>query len=207
MNVTFLGSKTRQAVFWALVLACSASTKFSTFSTLRLSLDSIFSGLLALTGFVFTARTFITFKLNEVVYGSPEYRDYVEALKREGAYKQDLYDPLKAIDNSLGTATYMCLWSTILFIIVAFFPKIEGPLTLPNKATAEYIWEMAMKICFADFLIDMHLLTSTAYKIFTDATMVYFGFCVYQMIITAKSLHHNISDIITHWETHYKGQK
>lgn len=204
--MTFLGTKIRQVVYWALVLACVVSTKYSTFSTLRLSLDSIFSGLLALTGFVFTARTFITFKLNEVVYGSREYREYVEALKREGAYNQELYDPLKSMDKSLGTSTYMCLWSTIMFIIVAFFPKAEGPLILANKASAEYVWEMALKISFTDFLTDMHLLTSNAYKIFTDATMVYFGVCVYQMIITAKSLHHNISDIIDHWETHYKGQ-
>lgn len=204
--MTFLGTKTRQGVFWTLVLLCVVSTKYSTFPTLRLSLDSIFSGLLALTGFVFTARTFITFKLNEVVYGSPEYRQYVEALKREGAYKQELYDPLKAIDKSLGAATYMCLWSTIMFIIVAFFPKTEGPLVLPDKASAEFIWELVPKISKEDLFAETHLLAASAYKIFTDATMVYFAFCVYQMIITARALHHNISDIISHWETHYNRQ-
>jgi hypothetical protein len=135
--MTFLGTKERYRVYWVLVLICTLSTKYSTFSTLRLSLDSIFSGLMALTGFVFTARTFITFKLNEVVYGSPEYRQYVEKLKSEGAYSQELYAPLKQIDNSLGIATYMCLWSTIMFIIVAFFPKTETALPLPDKATAE----------------------------------------------------------------------
>lgn len=204
--MTFLGTRKRHCVYWALVLFCTVSTKYSTFSTLRLSLDSIFSGLLALTGFVFTARTFITFKLNEVVYGSPEYRHYVEKLKSEGAYHQELYDPLKQMDNSLGTATYMCLWSTIMFIIVAFFPKTESALPLPGKATADYIWEMATKTAFSDF-ISIKIFIPTAYKVFADATMVYFGFCVYQLIVTAQSLHRNISDIVSHWETTYKKAK
>jgi len=184
-----------------LVFFCFMSTTFKTFSELRLSLDSIFSGLLALTGFVFTARTFITFKLNDMIYGNPEYRIYVEKLKKEGAYKRELYDPLKTVDGNLGTATYMCLWATILFIIVAFFPK---PITqdLGNRLKADFVHEVLGNLYLTEFISPKYLLP-LAYKLFTDATMVYFGFCLYQMVITAKSLHKNISDIVARWEAEY----
>ena len=48
-------------------------------------------------------RTFITFKLNEVIYGNPTYRGLAEQLKKEGAYDKELYDPLKKLDSNLGT--------------------------------------------------------------------------------------------------------
>ncbi|ACH40240.1 MAG: hypothetical protein ACD_55C00169G0002 [uncultured bacterium] len=201
--MTFLDTKNKHFVYWALVCVCIVSTKFSTFSNLRLSLDSIFSGLLALTGFVFTARTFITFKLNEVVYGSPEYRQYVEKLKKDGAYTKELYDPLKQIDTSLGTATYMCLWSTIMFVVVAFFPKTEAALAVSKTISVDYVLEL-FRVGGFKLLSDANVLKPTVFKVFTDASMVYFGFCVYQLIITAKALHRNISDIISHWEENYK---
>src|SRR5690606_10849700 len=66
------------------------------------ALSSVFSGLLTLTGFMFTARTFITFKLNEVVYGKPEYQQRVEAYQADGAYTLKLYEPLRELDSKVG---------------------------------------------------------------------------------------------------------
>lgn len=197
-----LGTKQRHLVFWPLVFTCVLVTKFSTFSELRLSLDSIFSGLLALTGFVFTARTFITFKLNEVIYGSEQYRDYVKKLKEDGAYKKCLYDPLKQIDSKMGAATYMCLWATIMFIVVAFLPKSVS-LDMGNNVKAEYVCQVIYNADINALVATKKLLLPLIYKVITDATMIYFGFCLYQMVITAKSLHQNISDIIVHWEEEY----
>ncbi len=200
----FLGTRKRHLIFWSLVLVCIALTKFTTFSELRLTLDSIFAGLLALTGFVFTARTFITFKLNEVIYGSAYYRSHVEKLKSEGAYTRDLYDPLKHIDNNLGVATYMCLWATILFIVVAFLPAMKEPLALSKTVKVDYALQLICKLTLQEFIHRHDIWLSLAYKAFTDVTMVYFAFCLYQMIKTARSLHKNISDIVQHWEDQYK---
>lgn len=202
--MTFLGTRKRHLVFWTLVSICALTTKFTTFSELRLTLDSIFSGLLALTGFVFTARTFITFKLNEVIYDSPKYRSYVEKLKEEGAYKQELYDPLKSIDSSLGVATYMCLWATILFIAVAFLPAMKEPLAISSKVKAENVLQLLTQIDLNQFMGRHDVQLSLICKVFTDVTMMYFGFCLYQMILTARALHKNISDIVSHWEAEYK---
>src|SRR5471030_1570770 len=110
-----LGSKSRHFVLWAVVVLLFVTTPLSFCTDLRLTLDCIFSGLLALAGFVFTARTFITFKLNEVIYDDPKYRVHVEKLQKDGAYKRTLYEPLRNIDQSLGDATYMSLWSVGLF--------------------------------------------------------------------------------------------
>lgn len=202
----WLGTKAKHLVFWPLVVICVMGTKFSTFTDLRLTLDSIFSGLLALTGFVFTARTFITFKLNEVIYGNDQYRDYVKKLQEDGAYKKALYDPLKHIDSNLGTATYMCLWATIMFIAVAFAPKPVESLAA-SKIKVDYVCQLFMNTSIDDYLNNRGLSFALIGKVLTDFAMVYFGFCLYQVVITAKSLHHNISDIINHWEDEHNKKK
>jgi hypothetical protein len=201
-----LETKKRHIIYWALVLCFTATTKFSLMSDLRISLDAIFSGLLALTGFVFTARTFITFKLNEVIYGSSQYRDYVEKLQKEGAYKQLLYDPLRNIDNKLGTATYMCLCSIIMFVIVAFLPKAAS-IKLGSNQVAEYIYQLFLYTDITSIFTAVNYILPLIYKLITDIALVYFGFCIYQMVIAAKALHQNISDIVRHWEEDYKESK
>lgn len=204
--MTFLGTKKLHFIFWPLVVIWFLATKFTTFSTLRLSLDSIFSGLLALTGFVFTARTFITFKLNEVIYDSPQYRKFIEKLQKDGAYKKQLYDPLKHIDSNLGKATYMCFWATIMAIIVAFLPKPEN-LDFGNGVHIEYVWQLLSQNNLNTAVSGAHITLSLIFKAFTDTSMIYFAFCLGQMIIAAKSLHQNIGDIIEHWEEDYNKNK
>lgn len=95
------------------------------FAAFRISLDSIFAGMLALAGFIFTARTFIVFKLNESFYGNSSYREMIKELKRDGAYDKELYGPLKNLDNMLHKSTFMCVAGVIVFfgctIVYSFF--------------------------------------------------------------------------------------
>jgi len=199
----FLGSRARHAIFWPLVIICVLFTEFALLKNLRLSFDSIFSGVLALTGFIFTARSFITIKLNDVIYSSDKYRNYIADLKKEGAYKQNLYDPLKTIDTSLANATYMCLCATVLLVVVAFVPKLDK-IDMGNKVVFDYAYQIFLsKIDLAVLVRSKAVVTSVIFKIITDAALVYFGFCLYQMIIAATSLHQNINSIIAHWETEY----
>ena len=168
-----------------------------------MSLDCIFSGLLALTGFVFTARTFITFKLNEDIYGTPSYRSYVEQLRKDGAYTKELYAPLRQIDQSLGTATYMCLWATALFLVVAFLPR-PAEIRIDATHTVTSILGLLMDKNLAKTAMkDPWLLVPFVGKAFIDTAMTYFVFCLYQMIVATKAIHGNIQDIITHWEHDY----
>lgn len=199
----FLGSKKRHAAFWPLVIFCTLFTEFALLKNLRLSFDSIFSGVLALTGFIFTARSFITIKLNDVIYSSDKYRNYIAKLKKEGAYKQNLYDPLKAIDTSLANTTHMCLCATILLVVVAFIPKLDK-IDIGNKIVFDYAYQIFLSKIDPSVIISSKIvLTSVVFKIITDIAIVYFGFCLYQMTIAAKSLHQNINSIIDHWETEY----
>jgi hypothetical protein len=199
----FLGSRTRHATFWPLVIICVLFTEFALLKNLRLSFDSIFSGVLALTGFIFTARSFITIKLNDVIYSSDKYRNYIADLKKEGAYKQNLYDPLKTIDTSLANATYMCLCATVLLVAVAFVPKLDK-IDMGNKVVFDYAYQIFLsKIDPAVLIRSKAVVTSVIFKIITDTALVYFGFCLYQMIIAATSLHQNINSIIAHWEIEY----
>ena len=199
----FLGSRIRHAIFWPLVVTCVLFTEFALLKNLRLSFDSIFSGVLALTGFIFTARSFITIKLNDVIYSSDKYRNYIADLKKEGAYKQNLYDPLKTIDTSLANATYMCLYATVLLVVVAFVPKLDK-IAMGNKVVFDYVYQIFLsKIDPAVLIRSKAVVTSVIFKIITDTALVYFGFCIYQMIIAATSLHQNISSIIAHWEVEY----
>ena len=199
----FLGTNRRHQLFWVIVVVWFVCTKITISTDLRLTLDSIYSGLLALTGFVFTARTFITFKLNEMIYGTGSYREYVAKLKVDGAYSKELYDPLKSIDKKLGTATYMCLWATILFIVVAFIPK-PSIIDLGNNLKIAYLFQTFFERSLTSSAMLEKLCLPFFFKLITDIALIYFGFCLYQMLITVKSLHQNISDIIEHWEKDYK---
>ena len=202
-----LGSKRRHAAFWTIVVLLLMTTKLSFCNDLRLTLDCIFSGLLALTGFVFTARTFITFKLNEVIYSDVKYRKHVEALQRDGAYKQKLYEPLRNIDQSLENATYMSLWSVGLFILVAFLPR-ESEVNIDASHKAKSIMDI-MSNSSTRTLVASHLekLEPFVWKMITDVAMTYFVFCLYQMIVTTRSLHKNIKAIVDYWEKDYEDKK
>ena len=205
--MTFLGTTTRHKWFWSVFAALYIISGFSLFADMKLSLDCIFSGLLALTGFVFTARTFITFKLNEDIYSSTTYREYVETLKADGAYKKELYAPLRHIDNSLGTATYMCIWATAMFLVVAFLPRtveIKLDATHTVKSIVDLLRDTAsLKLAWHS----PKALVPFVWKAVIDLSMTYFIFCIYQMIVTTRAINNNIHDIIDHWETDYKKPK
>lgn len=91
-----------------------------------LAYSSAFTGLLTLTGFILTARTFIVFKLNETVYGTDAYRDLVKDFTEQGALKKSLYEPLKQLDEILGRTSLFCFSSLLYMALFALIPKHIG---------------------------------------------------------------------------------
>lgn len=203
----FFKSRKELFIFCLLTLALCVCTKLSLLKDLRLSLDAIFSGLLALTGFVLTARTFITFKLNEVIYESPKYRNRVEKLKKEGAYKKELYDPLKNMDRRLGRATYMCLTSVSLFAILSFLPDTKE-IILPNSVGYDILFCLFKNHDAAVlFLKSPSAYPPAIIKLFSSATLIYFLLSFYHIINAAIKLNQSIKEIISYWEDEYNKGK
>lgn len=88
--------------------------------------EAILSGLLALVGFFFGARTFLVFKLQEMVYDNKDYQDWHRKLCNNLDLKQGLYEPLKNLDSELNHSVFICSFSTILLAIYIFLNlKIE----------------------------------------------------------------------------------
>ena len=170
----------------------------------RSSLQGLFSGLLALTGFIFTARTFITFKLNEVVYGNPEYQKYVENLKKEGAYQKELYDPLRKLDNNLGTITFMCLAGLFLTLLLVFFPEVSK-IKFPQDFEPTYISDFAFTKEGWLKLWNYHLVIGVlVQKIYSSFVASYLLLTILKLLQSVKSMNRNIGAIIDHWEVTYK---
>lgn len=163
-----------------------------------LALSSVFSGLLALTGFMFTARTFITFKLNEVVYGSINYRKYIEELKKDGAISDPLYAPLKQLDTTLGKTCLLCFGTLFGLAVFALLPKDWG----------------------AGLPLHERLLTPAAGTVATPVTALFafyqvFTWLVYSAVLISiicvfwciVRVNQNIKSIISHWEDAYNNPK
>ena len=203
----FLGSKRKHMIYWISLIVAVLFLNVRLLACLRLSFDSIFSGLLALTGFVFTARTFITFKLHEVVYGNPVYRSYVEKLKKDGAYDKELYDPLKELDESLGNTTGMCLVALCLFALVAFMPDLkEIVLNKTTKVTSLFA-VISSKSNIQLAVSNPKSILPVGVAVITDASLLYFFFVLNQIFRTTMSLNRNIKAIINHWEEDYKNSQ
>lgn len=188
-------------LFFILFLFC---TDLFLLDRFRSSLQGLFSGLLALTGFIFTARTFITFKLNEVVYGNPQYQKYVEELKNEGGYKKDLYDPLRKLDSNLGTITYMCFAGLFIALLLLFFPdttKIIFPYDFNPIYISDFIFtkEGWLKLWTNHLVISIFL-----QKIYSSFVAAYLLLTVLKLLQSVKSMNRNIGAIIDHWEDTYK---
>lgn len=171
---------------------------------LLFSFEGIFTGLLALTGFIFTARTFITFKLNEVIYGNKKYQNYVEELQEEGAYKKALYDPLRKLDTDLGLVTHMCLFCLLLTLVLSFFPKTTS-LSFPSDFNPKYIQEIIfnpenIKKIYENGLI----VTVVIQKILSSVVGAYLILTLIKILHSVGSLNRNIKSIIDHWEEDYK---
>lgn len=199
-----LGSKKKHWLFWILVLLTVIFVNARLLACIRLSLDSIFSGLLALTGFVFTARTFITFKLHEVVYGNPTYRTYIEGLRKDGAYDRELYDPLRELDTSLGNATGMCLVSLSLFAFVAFLPDYKE-IVLDSSTKVSRLYDILSSAHNLTLVLDNpSAIIPVAVALVSDVALLYLLFVLNQVFRTTVSLNKNIKAIIDHWEKDYK---
>lgn len=199
----FLGNKTRHTVFWLGLAGCVVLLPLNIMASIRLSLDSIFSGLLALTGFVFTARTFITFKLQEVVYGNPGYQRYVEKLRQDGAYDRELYAPLKELDANLGNTTGMCLAALALFAMVSIIPECK-PIVLDANTTVYKCLDFFNKNNIGLLAQNLKTLRFLPAVVVTDAAVLYFFFVLWQVFRTTLSLNKNIHSIIEHWEEDYR---
>lgn len=199
-----LGSKRKHWIYWSLVLLAVVLVNARILASIRLSLDSIFTGLLALTGFVFTARTFITFKLHEVVYGNPTYRNYVEKLREDGASDKELYDPLRELDSSLGNATGMCLVALALFALVAFLPDHKN-ITLDASTKVSRVYDIISSRSNLRLVAkNPSALIPVGVAVVSDMALIYFFFVLNQILRTTISLNKNIKAIIDHWEQDYK---
>ena len=198
-----LGNKRRHWLFLGLLCIFFLFLPVNLLSCIRLSIDSIFSGLLALTGFVFTARTFITFKLHETIYGNPRYQSYVERLSKDGAYNRELYDPLKELDTNLGDTTGMCLIALALFGVVSVLPEYKYVDIGGNIKVTNAVGILFSKPNLIYVLQNPSSLSPFPIAAFIDAAVIYFSFVLWQIYITASSLNRNIRAIIAHWEKEY----
>jgi len=207
----FLGSRRKTAVYFCVLAGMVVFLNVSFSSRLRVSFDSIFSGLLALTGFVFTARTFITFKLNEIVYGSANYRAYVKKLKEDGAYNNELYDPLREVDRILGNTTEMCLTGLGVIAIAAILPDIDKINISCNINVDSFYKLISLKTNVLCAIKNPRCFLNLVVVLVTDAAILYFVFILLQTYKATKCINSNIKDIIDHWEEDYnnpeKGEK
>lgn len=170
----------------------------TTIDKFKISYNSLFSGLLALTGFVFAARTFIIFKLYETVYSSPIYWEKINKLAKEGAYRKELLAPLRALDKSLSITTTMSILS--LFSLT-FISLIEPPKIISQKTIIEII-----KIGFLNISISskkeiiFRVIFPVLYKVFSDIVCSLILFTFVQLAYNLRSINRNIKSIFDTWQ-------
>ena len=184
------------AVFISTILALFL--KPVTFGAIGLDKSSVFSGLLALTGFVFTARTFITFKLQEEVYSSKRYRTHHKKLREDGAIEEELYEPLKILDTSMGRATFGCLLGVVLIVILSLFPDIS----ISNKKINELsLFALFHSLEKDQILGQFPVLSYLCFVRFCNMfSAVYFAYLSYEIAYTVIKFNRNIAAIISFWE-------
>lgn len=163
----------------------------------QISFSSLFSGLLALIGFVFAARTFIIFKLYETVYRRNSYKKKINDLKREGAYKKDIMDPLRALDNSLSYTIALSLISLFLLIAISLLDP-------PRPEHTENLVKLIASITANGKIQYDLLLTKTffpvIYKISSDIVCASILVTFTQLCYNLRSLNKNIKSIIDTWQ-------
>jgi len=165
------------------------------------ALSSVFSALLTLTGFMFTARTFITFKLNEVVYGRPEYRERIEELQRDGAYRYRLYEPLRNLDATVGRTCLWCFATLFIVLSFSFLPK-EWSKLAPSLCDSWQRWHhgnTSVSIAFP-----------WRFVVYQAATVVVFSvvfLIIVEVFAAIVSVNKNIRAIIHEWEQKYLKEK
>ncbi|MHC4880577.1 MAG: hypothetical protein ACYTGL_29350 [Planctomycetota bacterium] len=80
--------------------------------------DSLFSGFLALAGFLFSAKTFIVIHMKEKLYDSSEYKNKFEKLRRVNPALTK-YGPLRRLSSFL-------FWSVLCSLITALLQLTVG---------------------------------------------------------------------------------
>ena len=170
--------------------------------TRSVSLNSVFTGLLTLAGFLFSARTFITFKLNESVYCKAHYQQMVEKFQEDGAYNSKLYDPLKALDANLGKTCLRCFIT--LFVVLCFLVFLPKSWQAKPPLWETYgVWHSSKTLAFGDAFTWRNL-------IYEGATVFVFAvvFAIIVEIYSAVSaVNRNIQSIIAAWENDYETSK
>lgn len=165
------------------------------FSMFKISLDSLFAGMLALAGFIFTARTFIVFKLNDSFYSNDNYRNMIEELRKDGAYRHKLYTPLKNLDDTLHKSTIYCLTSVIVFFFCSiFYSYFDSGLGVQQTQDCE----LTIMNLYNAGVIDN--ITSFLGKAIVSISISFFMVVIVNVISGVKKVNLNIKDIINHWE-------
>lgn len=163
----------------------------------KISYNSLFTGMLALIGFIFAARTFITFKLYETVYSTEKYQDRILQYKKGGAYKQKLMQPLQTLDTALSFTTWMSVIAMFLLTLISFIkpPAVADISTIPNFFTliTQNFKTVTVKSLWT-------VLFPTGYKFFSDVVCSTFIVVFLQLIYNLRSLNRNISQIIGVWQ-------
>jgi hypothetical protein len=167
------------------------------------ALNSVFTGLLTLTGFMFTARTFITFKLNELVYGRPEYRLRVEALQADGAVNQTLYEPLRNLDTTVGRTCLFCFGTLFIVLGFSFLPKEWSTL----KTSLWDCWKACHAAGAPASQADALPWRFVVYQASTVFVFVLIFSIIVEVFSSIRSVNSNIRDIIHEWEEAYGKEK
>lgn len=166
-----------------------------------IALSSIFTGLLTLTGFMFTARTFITFKLNDTVYSDTDYRAWVEKLQSENSDVGPLYQPLKTVDETVGSGCLRCLYALLTILSFSFFPKKWA--TPPNSLWKAWeTWAPVTQSFFEAF--PLRFLAYQFALVFTYAMIVT---TLVKVVFTVKTVNDNIHVILNRLAEKYERKK
>lgn len=169
--------------------------------TRGVSLNSVFTGLLTLAGFLFSARTFITFKLNETVYCKSHYHEFVEKFQDDGAYNAKLYDPLKKLDADLGKVCLRCFIT--LFVVLSFLVFLPtGWQAKPTLWDTYQIWRGSTLGFFNAFKWQ-----NIVYEVATTTVFTVIFAIIIEIYSAVSAVNRNIQSIIAAWEEEYEDAK
>ena len=178
----------------ACVILCGSETVFKR----TLTIDSIFAGMLALTGFLFTARTFVTFKLHESVYGDEKYRRNWKQMKDEGGFRDEkkLYDPLKKFDKKVGEATRFCFLNLLVILVFSFIPSWFGKagISITDAWTSASTWYEGLSNHWMEVI----------YELLSGVVLSGIVLVIVHSFYAFLSINRNIQRIIQLWENEYE---
>jgi hypothetical protein len=163
----------------------------------KISFNSLFTGMLALIGFIFASRSFITFKLYETVYSTERYQKKIYSLKNDGAYKNKLMHPLTVLDQSLSFTTSLSIFAMLALTLMSFVkpPDIDDIKSIQEVllVLANHYNEISISTIKSNFY-------PVFYKIFSDLVCSIFVIVFLQLIYNLRSLNRNIGSIIDVWQ-------